>query len=836
MKKVMIMTVLMVTSVFILVLCLRPSLWAQGEGNRWMADGIPFGGTNYGLDFSGSVPATFSLAGTPLATVRASQAICDDAGNVLFYTGGVSCKVFDKNGVMMPNGNSLNYPIPGSTYSIAPLIAPHPGNPDRYYIFYQKNGSLYYSLVDMSLNGGMGDLVAKNVTINGFSGTDAISTVSKITLVKGCSSIWLVARSKNAGQFRSYELRDTGLVTEPVVSVLGNFPVSWYNGDVISGKLKATPDGRRLAATVSKFYGVTGTAFPSPKGGIELYSFEQCSGLLKDPMVIDSSQHYDGLAFSPDNSKLYASSGTDVFQFDISLPSAADILASKTFMLSNTLMPVWVIGCGFCDTTTRDIGDLKLAPDGKVYMGNNRPDYCVGCLPESTRNTYHSIENPNVAGMGAAPVTDAILFPVGGFQTGLDLPPDMVSLPSPPDTIYRSRDITVCFRDTFLLKADTAARCVRWDDGSTGTARIVTSAGSYYVGYSTDGCGYHIDTFKVEMVPLPVITYTGFSCPGAAEGMAVIASRPGESFAYNFNWKDVSGNSVWVTTDALSDTVKGLNAGINFVQVTTANGCDTTLTFSVTELPQPLASFDADTAVCSGAEIRFSNSSDASVVAWDFGNGVGYDDDIVYHTFGPAGEYLVSLTVVNPEGCAHRATSVVNVQELDLALAADALIADKGDAVTLVASAPVPFTVTAWEPAYLFADQSAVSQSIRIQESVTVTVFAQSNGLGCRDSTEVTLRLEPFMQVPTAFSPNGDGLNDMFFPVMTGEGYALESFLIFNRWGQLVYEAYLNSGLSGWDGSLNGKPVDMGVYFYHIVINNPSGKLVVKKGEVTLVR
>src|SRR5690606_14445353 len=127
----------------------------------------------------------------------------------------------------------LQYPVTGTTYSLAPLICPHPGNASQYYVIYQKNGGLYYSIVDMSLNGGLGDVVSKNTGINSFAGSAGLSTVSKLTLVQGCSSIWLVVRSLNANQFRSYEISELGLNTVPVISELGNFPVAWYNGDII---------------------------------------------------------------------------------------------------------------------------------------------------------------------------------------------------------------------------------------------------------------------------------------------------------------------------------------------------------------------------------------------------------------------------------------------------------------------------------------------------------------------------------------------------------------------------------------------------------------------------
>ena len=89
--------------------------------------------------------------------------------------------------------------------------------------------------------------------------------------------------------------------------------------------------------------------------------------------------------------------------------------------------------------------------------------------------------------------------------------------------------------------------------------------------------------------------------------------------------------------------------------------------------------------------------------------------------------------------------------------------------------------------------------------------------------------------VPNAFSPNGDGLNDMFRPVLKLErAYNTIEFNIYNRYGQLVHAtANLNNG---WDGMHNGRPADNGVYSYKLVIYFLDGTNKVFSGEVTLIR
>jgi gliding motility-associated-like protein len=85
--------------------------------------------------------------------------------------------------------------------------------------------------------------------------------------------------------------------------------------------------------------------------------------------------------------------------------------------------------------------------------------------------------------------------------------------------------------------------------------------------------------------------------------------------------------------------------------------------------------------------------------------------------------------------------------------------------------------------------------------------------------------------IPTAFSPNGDGLNDKFRPI-ADYGYSINNMAVYNRWGQVVY-----SGQHGvWDGNQDGRPAEMGTYFYIITFGCSIGGTTVRKGDVILLR
>src|SRR5690606_32532111 len=166
-----------------------------------------FGQKGGGLDFNGGAPVPVSTnlgvyPGTAFeAFGESSASVCDAPGQLLFYTEGVY--VWDRNGNVMPNGQNL-VPVfqpnltytPTSSTSQGAVIVPMPEDSDKYYIFsltakeqwQQSAGQLYYSVVDMSLNGGLGDVISnrKGIFVDSF-----LTEKMTATLGDRCN-IWLL--------------------------------------------------------------------------------------------------------------------------------------------------------------------------------------------------------------------------------------------------------------------------------------------------------------------------------------------------------------------------------------------------------------------------------------------------------------------------------------------------------------------------------------------------------------------------------------------------------------------------------------------------------------------
>lgn len=118
------------------------------------------------------------------------------------------------------------------------------------------------------------------------------------------------------------------------------------------------------------------------------------------------------------------------------------------------------------------------------------------------------------------------------------------------------------------------------------------------------------------------------------------------------------------------------------------------------------------------------------------------------------------------------------------------------------------------------------------------TYYVTQTAAGCEsDRREITVRVtkccEEYLFVPNAFSPNGDGRNDLLRIFKGGEDKLL-SCLVFNRWGQVVFEG--NEGALSWDGTYQGQPAEVGTYYYQVQIACNNGRITRKTGEVILIR
>jgi len=156
-----------------------------------------------------------------------------------------------------------------------------------------------------------------------------------------------------------------------------------------------------------------------------------------------------------------------------------------------------------------------------------------------------------------------------------------------------------------------------------------------------------------------------------------------------------------------------------------------------------------------------------------------------------------------------------------------------GDKIQLNAGGQVFYY---WSPNDGSLDNNNINNPIARPTHTTIYTVYGLDVNGCKDSAYVTVFVDTTMtqDIPSAFTPNNDGRNDVFKPVGIRFQHLVE-FRIYNRWGQEIY--YTNNKEEGWDGTFHGVPQEMGTYFYQVIVENPgAGNNIVYKGTVTLIR
>lgn len=376
----------------ILTLTLQtPFVFGQLQNNNWV-----FG---YGarVNFSGPIPVGSSNAA--INSNESTASVSDpNTGQLLFYTDGR--KVWNVNNQVMPNGSNLLGGFYNSCTQGA-LIVPFSEDNQRYYLFTLEelealslspviDNGLRYSVVDMTLNGGLGDVQV--ATLNTPLANDLTEKliVIRSTEIQG---FWVIAHKKNANEFLAWKIDACGVTAQPVVSAVGsNFASAPFGAtEAWSGAMDASPDGNRIGMPVDW------------SDRIEFFDFNKTTGVVSNPLTVnvtdDSTPPFlrkYGACFSPDGSKFYYTNINSVYQLNLSTYTSAAIESSNTLIYSPILEPN-VYPCL----------QIEQAPNNKLYVA-------IG-----NAGRLDAISSPNSLGLGCGYEDNAVSFSPATCQLGL---------------------------------------------------------------------------------------------------------------------------------------------------------------------------------------------------------------------------------------------------------------------------------------------------------------------------------------------------------------------------------------------------------------------------------
>ena len=254
-----------------------------------------------------------------------------------------------------------------------------------------------------------------------------------------------------------------------------------------------------------------------------------------------------------------------------------------------------------------------------------------------------------------------------------------------------------------------------------------------------------------------------------------------------------------------------------------------------------------DTTFCIGTTIPIpvviTPAGEAYTFAWSTPTAGLSDPSIIDPGFfmPTAGSYSYTLTITSPLGCTSSDSVTFNTAPpIVIGIAPGNTTIDYGQSIQLNAfnlSVPATPLIWYWYPNDGTLTDNNINNPIATptDSSETYTVIAM-NEAGCRDTLSETISVDRDVNecIPAAFSPNNDGLNDVF-RVCAAKYQRLVEFAVFNRWGQKIYDNTTDIS-KGWDGTFNGVPQDIGVYNYMVIIAKPDGTNKTYNGSVTLIR
>ncbi len=302
--------------------------------------------------------------------------------------------------------------------------------------------------------------------------------------------------------------------------------------------------------------------------------------------------------------------------------------------------------------------------------------------------------------------------------------------------------------------------------------------------------------------------------------------------ALNFTWSPAASMS----DPSVKDPFVRPLVNTQYKVVGMVGHCSTSDSINVQVAPYPQVLAAADTAICYGNTVQLTATTTAPNFAWSPTSSL-----LQANTLKPVAKPYTTtayvITVNNTQGCPKPVSDTI------LVTVYPHINADAGDDTAIVVNQPLQLNATGgtsyvWSPPTGLSNPFIANPIVTLSAAYDSMVYhvTVSNPGGCTSGDNIKVivfKTQPDIFVPTAFTPNGDGLNDRLkaIPVGIKEFQYLK---VFNRWGELVFATSNANG--SWDGMIKGQPQGTGVFIWMARGIDFSGKLIERKGTLTLLR
>jgi gliding motility-associated-like protein len=351
----------------------------------------------------------------------------------------------------------------------------------------------------------------------------------------------------------------------------------------------------------------------------------------------------------------------------------------------------------------------------------------------------------------------------------------------------------------------------------------------------TFGCASVADIVSLNFKPTPSIAFTSsIACQGSNTTFTDLSV--GNTTITNWLWQ-FGDNTTSAVQNPLHPYTGSGNYSVNLI-ATNNNGCTDTLTKTVVVAPLPIPNF-TNQASCVGETVQFQDATflaSGSIATWVFNTNSAGNSSLQNpsFTFNTAGPQIITQTVTSIAGCIGVFVDTIVVLSgpvADFSVTPDPALALENVNFTDLSTGD---SIQTW--VWTFGDGAGDNIQNPIHAYNTGGFYqAQlevTDRNDCKTSVTKQVNISLLPVLPLAFTPNGDGENDIFI-IREGPFFSVD-FKIYNNWGELIYQG--TDWKEGWDGKFNNDNAPMGVYTWTFVVELISGKVVKKSGDVTLIR
>jgi gliding motility-associated-like protein len=396
-----------------------------------------------------------------------------------------------------------------------------------------------------------------------------------------------------------------------------------------------------------------------------------------------------------------------------------------------------------------------------------------------------------------------------------------------PTVTSTNGQFSFCQGQSLTLEATTGLANYQWYlnnnaiVGATSATLVVTQTGSYSVStLSANGCNTSSSQTIINLLPLPTAQVSPAGpiliC-NAVPALLQVASG-----ATSYQWYN-SGVSI---AGATLNTFLAAQTGDYSVEITNSLGCTATSNTVIVSFNTGItvSIYNADPFPCDGDVVYLSTTQNYNQINWTTGeSGI----QIAVTTSGRYG-----VTVVNSGGCTASKNIDIDFLPKPMVEAGDDVTSDCIKGAILKGTgdgAPI------WEPAFGLSNNNTFDVNA-FPINTTMYYLTVDNGT-CKATDSVVVSAEcSSIYLPSAFTPNGDGLNDVFMAF----GIDLKDFqlVIYNRWGEKIFQT--QDITLGWDGTYRGAPSPLGLYVWELETSDKNGNPLINdfqsRGTVSLVR